>query len=298
MDFELPTNKGEMYKTLQDIFHYYRIDREGYAGAKFEELNLERMPFTHLTESELNEKADVFLAGKHAREIQEYADALNSKIIAENSKKSAYLVSKEEQIAKVEDLYLESERKVEEQAVKNGLMSSGIITEKIAQLENAKVSQILAITKSTDEKIAECDSEIARCNQELSAISQKFSDIHEKEKLAKAQELLDEQDTVERTVFRYNNSLEEKELKYKNSLMQIGVELKLKFMEVSLAEFTKDELVAMGYYEDVIRCVCGYYDRLSAHDAFVDIQLESKLIIFLDEYYQDVLYMYNIRSGT
>ena len=298
MDFTLPTNKEDMYKTLQDIFHYYRIDREGYAGAKFEELELERMPFTHLTESELSEKASVSLAGKHAREIQEYTDELNSKIISENSKKTAYITAKEEQIAKVEELYLESEKKVEEQAVKNGLTSSGIITEKIAQLESAKVSQILAITNSTDEKIAECDSEIARCTQELSNVSQKFSDIHEKEKLAKAIEFSDEQDTVERTVFRYNNSLEEKELKYKNSLMQIGVELKLKFMEVSLAEFTKDELVAMGYYDDVIRCVCGYYDRLSAYDAYRDIQLEAKLMIFLDEYYQDVIYMYSIRASS
>ena len=298
MNFQLPINKNDMYNTLQEIFHYYRIDREGYAGAKFEELNLERMNFTPLNESELNEKAGKLLGGKHEREIQEQKDLLNEKIISANSQKSAVLRDKEDQIAKAIELYIQSEKKVEEQAVKNGLINSSIVTEKLAQLEVAKNESIMAITQSASDKISQLDAQIAEYTESLSKVAEKYSVVHQKEKQAKAQELLDEQSQVERTVFRYNNSLDEKELKYKNSLMQVGVELKLKFMEVQLAEFTKDELVAMGYYEDAIKCVCGYYDRLSAYDAYEDIKMEQRLMVFLDEYYQDVIYMYSIRASS
>ncbi len=298
MNFTLPITKTDMYNTLQEIFHYYRIDREGYAGANFEELKLERMTFTPLTDSELLEKADRILSGQHEREIQDFTDVLNEKIVSANSQKETVLKDKDEQISQATALYADSEKKVEEQAVKNGLINSSIVTEKLAQLENAKNERILDITQIAATKIAELDAQIAEYTDALSKVAEKYSEVHAKEKISKVQELADEQAQVERTVFKYNNSLDEKELKYKNSMLQVGVELKLKFMEVQLAEFTKDELIDMGYYDDVIKCVCGYYDRLSAYDAYEDIKMEQRIMVFLDEYYQDVVYMYSLRASS
>ena len=53
----------------------------------------------------------------------------------------------------------------------------------------------------------------------------------------------------------------------------------------------------MGYYEDIMRCVCGYYDILTAVNAYQDILNEQKLSIYLDDYYESLVYMYKMRAG-
>ena len=73
--------------------------------------------------------------------------------------------------------------------------------------------------------------------------------------------------------------------------------MELRFLDISSGEFTHDQLVEMGYYEDVIKCVCGYYDTLSASNAYYDITSEKKLAIYLDEYYSEIIYTYKLRAG-
>ena len=85
--------------------------------------------------------------------------------------------------------------------------------------------------------------------------------------------------------------------RYDNSIKETKCSLKLRFLDISSGEFTHDQLVKMGYYEDVIRCVCGYYDTLSAGDAYFDISSERKLAIYLDEYYTEIVYTYKLRAG-
>ena len=68
-------------------------------------------------------------------------------------------------------------------------------------------------------------------------------------------------------------------------------------MEINTQFFTKDQLVEMGYYKDVITCVSGYYDRLSALSAYQDITNETGLITYLDDFYESVVYMYRVRAG-
>ena len=67
-------------------------------------------------------------------------------------------------------------------------------------------------------------------------------------------------------------------------------------MEIKNVEFTKEQLYDMGYYQDVIDCVCGYYDTLGAAAAFTDISKEGKLVLYLEDYYQNVIYMYKSRK--
>ena len=98
-------------------------------------------------------------------------------------------------------------------------------------------------------------------------------------------------------VFKYNNGLDEKEQRYLNTIKQTKASLKLRYMDISTGEFTKDQLVEMGYYADVVKCVCGYFDRLDPYTAFQDIASEKKLAIYLDDYYQNVIYTYNLLSG-
>ena len=113
---------------------------------------------------------------------------------------------------------------------------------------------------------------------------------------AKIEELKQKQDETERSVFKYNNGIEEKVQKYRNTIAEANANLMLKFLEIRGGEYSKSELVEMGYYESVINCVCSYFDTLDAMTAATQIGKENKLMIYLDDYYDTVLYMYQQRA--
>ena len=68
----------------------------------------------------------------------------------------------------------------------------------------------------------------------------------------------------------------------------------LRYLDISSGEFTKDQLTDMGYYRDVIKCVTSYYDTLEPLEAYQDITAEKELAIYLDDYYQNVIYTYKM----
>ena len=102
---------------------------------------------------------------------------------------------------------------------------------------------------------------------------------------------------TEREVFKYNNGILEKETRYRNTIKQAEATLKLQFLEISMGEYTKDQLVDMGYYQDVIDCVTSYYDKFSAAEAFQKITDEKKLAVYLDDMYAEVIYAYRSKAG-
>ena len=63
-------------------------------------------------------------------------------------------------------------------------------------------------------------------------------------------------------------------------------------MNIASNFFTKDQLVEMGYYKDAIDCVCAYFDTLNPVTAFQQIAHDTKVAIYLDDYYSNVVYMY------
>ncbi|MBQ8426574.1 MAG: hypothetical protein IJX16_02305 [Clostridia bacterium] len=234
MTFETPTTKEKMYEVLQQIYHYYRIQREGYAGTELEQLELERLEFVPLTDSELLIKAKNLLCGKHQREIVEYQMGIEQQIAGLNSKITTLNSERQSAIDKIHVSYNESETKVEEQAIKNGLVGSSIIVDKLAQLETAMNSKVAETELYYTQKVADCNSQIAELETKKSQAESYFSNIHQNEISAKAVELKDEQAEKQTAVFKYNNTLDEKEVKYRNTIAKSNLELKLKFMENSV----------------------------------------------------------------
>ena len=110
--------------------------------------------------------------------------------------------------------------------------------------------------------------------------------------------ILDEQEKVLREVKRYNNGLDEKEARYRNSLKSNIANLELRYLSIHEQGFAHDELVELGYYDDVIACVSGYYNSLDEEAAYLDIKNEEKLAIYLDSYYPVLVQAYKIRSAT
>lgn len=298
MVFETPTTKTKMYEILQEIFHYYRIKRDDFIGAELEPLELERQEFIALSDSELLSKAETLLSGKHQREIVEYQSKISQEIAGLNAKITQLNADKESAVAQIQALYFDSENKIREEAIKNGITASNIVTDKIAQMEGQKNEKIAQSNASYSQLIADCNLLIAELEAKLNGADEHFTVIHQNEILAKVEELKEQQEEQRISVFKYNNSVYEKELKYRNVITKSNLELRLKFMEIQSGEITKDQLVDIGYYDDVLACVEGYYNNLSASAAYNDIIQESRLMVFLDDYYQNIIYMYKLRAGA
>ena len=297
MQFNKPTTKEEMYVVLNDLFYYYRVKRAGYEEVSLKELELERLEFNPSTEEQLIEKATELLSGNREREIAEYKNSLNEQMIKTSAQITAIEESAEEQTLQVEKLYADSEEKIRVTAEKNGLINSSAYLDKLAVLENEKNLRIADIVAKKDQKISELSALINSINERINSADTFNALVFEKSVRAKVIELKDEEAQITREVFKYNNGLDEKEQRYANTILQANANLNLKFMEISMGEFTKDQLVDMGYYTDVVNCVCGYYDSLDAVTAYQDIVNEEKLTIYLDDYYSNVVYMYGAKSG-
>ncbi len=297
MQFNLPTTKTEMYNILNDLFYYYRVRREGYEEINLVELNLPRLSQTQLSEAKIIEKATNLLKSKHEREILTYEKNLSSQIL--ELEKKATLIEENAHYEQEDliTLYDVSVKKVEQKILQAGLFNSSILVDKTVILEENLNDKISKITQNKNEQLATINAKITTLSSELANSRSFFASIHQMEIDEKVIELKDEYAKLQRETFKYNNSLEEKEQRYSNTIKETKSSLYLRFLDISSGEYTKDQLIEMGYYADVIRCVRGYYDTLSYADAYRDINAEGKLAIYLDDYYQNVLYAYKLSAG-
>ena len=125
-----------------------------------------------------------------------------------------------------------------------------------------------------------------------------FESLFAKQLETKIQELKDEREEYRREVFKYNNSVNEKEVRYTNTIAQVSANLELKYVQIKANELSKDELIEMGYYEEVVLCVANYFDKMPPADAYSQLLSQKKLKIYLDGYYQDVMYRYKLRAES
>ncbi len=297
MQFNLPTTKEQMYTTLNDLFYYYRIRRDSFEEIGLQPLDLTRLEYTPETDLEIMNRARSLVTAGQKREIEEYKMKLNSRIEEIDAQLTLIEQNALLEIETVKALYSESVEKVEKQAIKAGLINSNIVIDKTAKLEDSKNSKIAKITQTKNQKIAELTAEKEAILAQLAQSGTYMQQVHEYEISKKVAELCVERDTLNREVFIYNNGLDEKEQRYKNTIKQTQASLLIRYLDVSAGEFTKDQLVDMGYYEDVIRCVCGYYDTLQPSVAYRDILDEGKLAIYLDDYYESIIYLYKSAAG-
>lgn len=297
MEFNIPTTKSQMYAVLNDLFYYYRIRREGFQDINLLPLTLEKMSTSVPSDSELTTTANTLLAPSQEREIKKYKQEINLEITEIEAKIQLANQNTAKQIEQINELYEQSLSKIQGQIASSGLINSSIIIDKTTQLEQDKNTKITEINVKNDQEVANLTAKKTALENKLSNSSTYFSTIHSKEKLAKVVELKEERQKLSNEIFKYNNSIEEKQQRYENSIKETKCSLELRFLDISSGEFTHDQLVEMGYYEDVIKCICGYYDTLNALDAYYNITAEKKLAIYLDEYYTEIIYTYKLRAG-
>ena len=286
-----------MYVVLNDLFYYYRLRREGYEELNLIELELPRLEIEQMNQEKFVEKATNLLKSQHEREILTSENNIKTQILELEKKQTAIESNALDEIEKVRELYNESVQKVEKQIVKAGLINSSIIVDKTVVLEDSLNDKIAKITQNKNSQIASINAKITALTSELNNVEAYFEEVHQLEIDKKVIELKDEYAKLTADAFKYNNSLEEKEQRYSNTIKETKASLYLRFLDIRSGEFTKDQLVEMGYYADVIRCVRGYYDTLPADEAYRDMNAEGKLAIYLDDFYQHVMYAYKSAAG-
>lgn len=297
MIFDTPTTKDEMIDILNDIYHFYRLQRMEYSGVTLTPLDLERMTFTPLTDEELVQKAEDMLAASQEKTLMDYVDGLEEKI-------SELLLKKSEKqqeclllIDENQKSYETAKETLNKEALKNGVLSSGVYAEKIMLLEKEKNQKTADINAELVSYSALIDGKISEYRTLLQNAEQKFQSVFAKQTEAKFYELKDEQEKTQREVFQYNNGLDEKEQRYLNTINQTVASFSLRHLEIRMQGPTQEELVEMGYYADVIDCVSAYYNTLSAQAAYTDIKNTPKLAIYLDDYYSQVVYFYKTKAS-
>ena len=297
MEFNLPTTKEEMYVILNDLFYYYRLRREGYEELNLIELELPRLEIEQMSQEKFVEKATNLLKSQHEREILTSENNIKSQILELEKKQTAIELNALDEIEKLRALYAESVKKVEKQIVKAGLVNSSIIVDKTVVLEDSLNEKIAKINQSKNSQIASINAKITSLTSEVNNVNAYFEEIHQLEIDKKVIELKDEYAKMTADAFKYNNTLEEKEQRYSNTIKETKASLYLRFLDIKSGEFTKDQLIEMGYYTDVIRCVRGYYDTLPADEAYRDMNAEGNLAIYLEDFYQHVMYAYRSAAG-
>ena len=297
MQFNLPTTKTEMYTVLNDLFYYYRTKRGIFQELELQPLELARMEYTPPTDQELLDRAEILVSATQAKDILDRKAYIDNRVteIGQN----IYQIERDlqEEIQAIKDLYQTSKETIEKQAIKNGLISSGIVVDKLTELENQQNLRISEITLLKNNEKASLESERITLVNQIGTCESYFAEVHDAQVLVKLEQLKDEREKLIREVFEYNNGVDEKEQKYANTILQSKANMEIKYLEISQGQYSKDQLIEMGYYEDVIRCVCGYYNTLSASSAYVDISKETKIVIYLEEYYAQILEMYRIKAG-
>ena len=181
MQFNLPTTKEEMYQILNDLFYYYRVRREGFEEVNLIDLNLTRLQYIEKTTQEFINKATTLLSAKHEREKLEYQNEIDIKILELNKKITLLEENATKQIEEITAMYDQSILKVENQAVKAGLINSSIVADKTAVLEEGKNQKIAVLTQEKDEKVSSILSEIKGLNSKRASATEYFNRIHQKE---------------------------------------------------------------------------------------------------------------------
>jgi len=296
MSFSTPTTRDEMVTILKEIFHYYRIKREPYDGVELDPIILERMVYSPLSDFEIEEKARELLARKHLEEQSEKIEKVNKEYRQAINELNNLSANKEVKKQSIIDLHEKSMEKLQTEAVKNGVYNSTEYFNSIAKLETEKNLTLAQIEEEYALKSQELNAIISEYDAKIENANQLCSELFEKEIDAKITELKEKQQEKIREVFKYNNSLDEKEQRYQNTIKQTNASLLLKFMSLRQGEFTQDELVEMGYYKDVIACVCAYYDTLETLTAAREIVKDQDVPIYLDDYYDTIVYMYTQRA--
>ena len=298
MAYQTPTTANQMYEILKTIYYDYRLRIDAYEDAGLEDLLLDRMTFVEKTDEELLLVAKELTMPWFDQEYENELKSINSNIQALVEKKENILIDAEKKKNNLFEEVAKSKKEIEKEAIQRGYINSDVTISKITKLEEYRLSKIQEIDATAESNIMQLDKEISSLQISLQSLREKLEQYFDNKVNAKFIELKSEQEKEAREVFKYNNALDEKEKRSKNANISANASLKLRYLEIRSQSYSKEELVDMGYYNDVIACVRGYYDGISnAVEAYNQFKSDNTVLIYLEDYYGSLLSLYKARAG-
>jgi hypothetical protein len=197
----------------------------------------------------------------------------------------------------VEKAYQTALKELDASARKSGTGLSVLHAERRAELIKNKETEKAKILCEFNAKNLAIDEKISKLEQDYVELCSNLEQVFLAEKQKFELDILKEQRDYKNSVTKYNNTILEKLAKSHNENLQLNSSLKLRYAEIVSKGFSKDQLVEMGYYTDAIKCVTDYYNSMPAVDAYNDMKNQSELAIYIEEYYQTILYMYKLRAS-
>ena len=298
MDYTIPTTLTQMYATLKSLYDYYRVDSvKADTNLNLSSLSLPRIEGHLLSDDQLRDKAAVILLPEKEQQIREERAKIKEEI-AEIEKEIALLQDEKDNVRS--RLYAELEEEIEK--LKDERYGARPFDKSVYDYryyqEQEIEEEISRVQQENTTKILLLNQDISTLNQKMEEVPSQVTELFQSKIEAKFLELKDEQDKIQRELDKYNNGLLEKEIKHNNEITKAEANLQLKILEIKKAPPTKEELVSLGYYEDVINVVTGYFNTLGALDAANLFKQESRLVIYLEDYYNNLLYMYQMRATS
>ena len=298
MQYQTPTSKSELITTLKEIYHFYRIQRIEAPEVNLIALELPELAFDEKSEEELIEQAQTLISASHQREKNKSVEEINEKLASLEILIASANQTTQTLIEKITELYTASQEKIREEGTIKGFATSNAVLDKISQLEEEKNQKITEAIEKNQQQIATYESQKAELTVRLTTIDEYFSSLFDKEVQAKVLELNEAQLKYRDEINKYNNTVTEKNLNSKNNILKAQASLDLRYKEIIIPDPSKDTLVSLGYYDDVIGCINSYYSTINAVDAYRDLLNDETLMICLDHYYQDLLYAYKLRANV
>ncbi len=298
MAYQTPTSATQMYQILKQIYFDYRLRIDAYEDAGLEDIILERMQFNVKTDEQLLSEARELVAPWYDQEYDKEKKSVEAKIQVLMEKKENLSYDTEKKKTALTEEVAKSKKEIEKEAIKKGYVYSDVMMSKLTKLEEYRLTRIEQIDNDANQTLSSLEEEISALQITLSALRENLNEYFENKVNAKFIELKDAQEKEERDVFKYNNSIDEKEKRSKNANLSANASLKLRYLEIRTKSYSKEELVDMGYYEDVIACVRGYYDSFTnAYEAYNQFVADNKIIVYLEDYYGNLLSLYKARAG-
>ena len=296
MQTTTPTTREELLNALHNVYTFYRREKTEFKEIEFIPLNLWRMNDTPKTEKELVDEATLLLASKHKREYEQVKSELEEKIELLNDKIVFYSDSRILEEKNIDEIYAKALLEAEKTALKNGVASSELFSAQLIKINKEKLSKKQEISASYQEKIILAQSELKILQNKPGGLEKLYQEIHSLEVTAKAKELEKEDKERVEKAEKYNSTVDEKEQDYKNEILETNARLKISFLDIENRDFSKDELIQMGYYKSVIDLVCNYLNAMEPLPAYEEFKEINELVFYLDHYYEILNNTYQMRT--
>lgn len=203
---------------------------------------LKPMEYTPLTEEEIKVKASEGMDEKYGVELDALANETAKKLTdieKSNAKLNANAVSQKE---KIDAIYKDAQKRVEDSAIRRGISRSSIVQEQIKDLDVEKIKDTLSVDQNLAEELKYNSDKISELETDYLIAVNKLNVKKAIEISEKIQDLTDKQNKKIEEVLKYNNTIKRQQASLDNDGANTVSEKEKRAIKKQMVE------EALGYY--------------------------------------------------